>query len=160
MSTPFQVQNLHAGYGKAEVLRGINLQLPRAASSRHRPNGAGNHPAHASGVFHHGTTTTAPLATLPLEERVMQGVALVPEARAVRQLSVEDNLYGAFRQVRQKNKKWRDQMGRVRTLSRLKERRHNCRHLSGGERQMLAVARPDVPARLLSSTNPAWASHR
>jgi branched-chain amino acid transport system ATP-binding protein len=85
------------------------------------------------------------LSALTLEERVMRGVALVPERRELfGTMSVEDNLVlGAFRQVRLKNKHWREQIDVVFDLfPRLKERcRQQAGTLSGGERQMLAVGR-------------------
>jgi branched-chain amino acid transport system ATP-binding protein len=59
-------------------------------------------------------------------------------------MPVEDNLVlGAFRQVRLRNKAWREQMDVVFELfPRLKERRTQLAGtLSGGERQMLAVGR-------------------
>lgn len=78
-----------------------------------------------------------------IEERVMLGIALVPERRELfASMSVEDNLVlGGFRQLRAGNRQWRDQMEVVYALfPRLKERRvREAGTLSGGERQMLAV---------------------
>ena len=75
----------------------------------------------------------------------MLGIALVPEKRELfATMPVEDNLVlGAFRQVRLRNREWRDQIELVYTLfPRLKERRAQLAGtLSGGERQMLAVGR-------------------
>ena len=75
----------------------------------------------------------------------MLGIALVPERRELfGTMTVEDNLVlGAFRQVRIKNKQWREQIDVVYELfPRLKERRPQLAGtLSGGERQMLAVGR-------------------
>jgi branched-chain amino acid transport system ATP-binding protein len=85
------------------------------------------------------------IARLPLEERVMLGMALVPERRELfGSMSVEDNLVlGAYRQVRLHNKHWREQIDVVFELfPRLKERcKQQAGTLSGGERQMLAVGR-------------------
>jgi branched-chain amino acid transport system ATP-binding protein len=85
------------------------------------------------------------ISSLSLEERVMLGIALVPEKRELfGSMPVEDNLIlGAFRQVRLGNKAWREQMDVVFQLfPRLKERRTQAAGtLSGGERQMLAVGR-------------------
>ena len=82
---------------------------------------------------------------LALEERVMLGIALVPERRELfGSMSVADNLeLGAFRQARSGNRQWRDQLDVVFGLfPRLKERRlQEAGTLSGGERQMLAVGR-------------------
>ena len=82
---------------------------------------------------------------MTLEERVMQGIALVPEKRELfGTMQVEDNLLlGGFRQMRLGNAQWRDRMTDVFDLfPRLKERRTQLAGtLSGGERQMLAVGR-------------------
>jgi branched-chain amino acid transport system ATP-binding protein len=152
MSTPLlTVKNLHAGYGKAEVLRGIDLQAEAGSIiTVIGPNGAGKStllnalmgilPATGSIEY-----AGQPIIGLPLEERVMLGIALVPEKRELfGSMSVEDNLVlGAFRQVRLHNKAWRDQMEVVFDLfPRLKERRaQEAGTLSGGERQMLALGR-------------------
>ncbi|MDO9113348.1 MAG: ABC transporter ATP-binding protein [Polaromonas sp.] len=152
MSTPLlQVKNLHAGYGKAEVLRGIALQAEAGSIiTVIGPNGAGKSTLlnalmgvlPATGSIEYAGRS---IIGLPLEERVMLGIALVPEKRELfGSMSVEDNLVlGAFRQVRLRNKAWRDQMEVVFELfPRLKERRaQEAGTLSGGERQMLALGR-------------------
>jgi branched-chain amino acid transport system ATP-binding protein len=146
-----QVADLHAGYGKAEVLSGLNLTLPRGAVvTVIGPNGAGK-----------STTLNALMGVLPargriafdgvdvshatLEERVMAGIALVPEKRELfGTMPVEDNLVlGGFRPMKQRVANWRSTLDEVYTLfPRLKERRLQLAGtLSGGERQMLAVGR-------------------
>ncbi len=146
-----QVTDLHAGYGKAEVLSGLNLTLPRGAVvTVIGPNGAGK-----------STTLNALMGVLPargrivfdgvdvshatLEERVMAGIALVPEKRELfGTMPVEDNLVlGGFRPMKQRVANWRSTLDEVYTLfPRLKERRTQLAGtLSGGERQMLAVGR-------------------
>ncbi len=152
MATPIlKVQGLHAGYGRAEVLRGIQLEAaPGSIITVIGPNGAGKStllnalmgvlPSTGS-IDYAGES----IARLPLEERVMQGMALVPERRELfGSMSVEDNLVlGAYRQVRLHNKHWREQIDEVFELfPRLKERcKQQAGTLSGGERQMLAVGR-------------------
>ena len=152
MSTPLlQIRNLRAGYGRAEVLHGINLQADKGSViTVIGPNGAGMStllnalmgvlPASGAIEFQ-----GRPIGSLSLEERVMLGIALVPEKRELfGTMPVEDNLVlGAFRQVRLRNRQWRDQIEQVYTLfPRLKERRAQLAGtLSGGERQMLAVGR-------------------
>ncbi len=151
-TTPLlQVQGLKAGYGKAEVLHGIDLQAAQGSViTVIGPNGAGKStllnalmgvlPTRGQ-VQYQGQD----IATLSLEERVMLGIALVPERRELfGSMSVEDNLVlGGFRQLRQGNRDWREQMQVVYDLfPRLKERRaQEAGTLSGGERQMLAVGR-------------------
>jgi branched-chain amino acid transport system ATP-binding protein len=145
------VKNLHAGYGRAEVLHGLNLQAKKGSVvTVIGPNGAGK-----------STLLNALMGVLPsrgtiayrghamglrtLEERVMQGIALVPETRALfGSMPVEDNLLlGGYRQVRLGSKKGGEVLEQVYTLfPRLKERRTQLAGtLSGGERQMLAVGR-------------------
>ena len=152
MTSPIlQVKNLRAGYGRAEVLHGIDLQADKGSViTVIGPNGAGKSTLlntlmgilpGQGGIEFNGES----IGALTLEERVMLGVALVPEKRELfATMSVEDNLVlGAFRQVRQHNKLWREQMDVVFELfPRLKERRvQQAGTLSGGERQMLALGR-------------------
>jgi len=151
MSALLQVAGLHAGYGRAEVLSGLNFQLAQGqVVTIIGPNGAGKTttlnalmgvlPSRGRVVFD-GTD----LADVTLEGRVMLGLALVPEKRELfGTMPVEDNLVlGAFRQVRLRNPKWREQLDVVYEIfPRLKERRTQLAGtLSGGERQMLAVGR-------------------
>ena len=146
-----QIRGLHAGYGRAEVLHGIDLQAGEGSVvTVIGPNGAGKSTLlnalmgvlPSKGVIEYRGQS---IAALSLEERVMLGIALVPEKRELfGTMPVEDNLVlGAFRQVRIGNKQWRDQIDQVYSLfPRLKERRTQLAGtLSGGERQMLAVGR-------------------
>jgi branched-chain amino acid transport system ATP-binding protein len=149
------VTDLHAGYGRAEVLHGLNLRAAKGSVvTVIGPNGAGK-----------STLLNALMGVLPsrgrieyqgrslalqsLEERVMAGIALVPETRALfGSMPVEDNLrLGAYRQFRlgrKDNKKDSQRsLDEVYALfPRLLERRTQLAGtLSGGERQMLAVGR-------------------
>ncbi len=152
MSTPvLTVRDLHAGYGRAEVLHGIDLQAPKGSIiTVIGPNGAGKSTLLNAlmGVLNSRGSVEfegQPLQSVSLEDRVMMGMALVPEKRELfGTMPVEDNLLlGAFRQVRQRNARWREQLDVVYQLfPRLKERRtQEAGTLSGGERQMLAVGR-------------------
>jgi len=146
-----KVTDLRAGYGRAEVLHGLSLEAAKGSViTVIGPNGAGK-----------STLLNTLMGMLPgkgliefegqaiqdltLEERVMLGIALVPEKRELfGSMSVEDNLVlGAYRQVRLHNKRWRDRLADVYALfPRLQERRvQEAGTLSGGERQMLAVGR-------------------
>jgi len=146
-----EVKDLHAGYGRAEVLHGLNLAArPGQVITVIGPNGAGKStllnalmgvlPSRGR-IAYDGR----PIGLLSLEERVMQGMALVPETRALfGTMPVEDNLLlGAYRQVRLGRKDSAAALDDVYGLfPRLKERRAQLAGtLSGGERQMLAVAR-------------------
>jgi branched-chain amino acid transport system ATP-binding protein len=152
MSTPLlEVKDLHAGYGRAEVLHGLNLKADAGSViTVIGPNGAGK-----------STLLNALMGVLPskgvvayrgesivlrtLEERVLAGIALVPETRALfATMPVEDNLLlGAYRQVLLGNKDSTKALNDVYALfPRLQERRTQLAGtLSGGERQMLAVGR-------------------
>ena len=146
-----EVSDLHAGYGRAEVLAGLNLQLAAGqVVTVIGPNGAGK-----------STTLNALMGVLPcrgqvrfdgvdlaeltLEERVMLGLALVPEKRELfGTMPVEDNLVlGGYRAMKLRVPNWKGELERVYELfPRLKERRSQLAGtLSGGERQMLAVGR-------------------
>ena len=146
-----KVQDLHAGYGRAEVLHGLNLQAKAGSVvTVIGPNGAGKStllnalmgclPSRGR-IDYQGR----PVALDTLEERVMAGIALVPETRALfGTMPVEDNLLlGAYRQVRLGNKDSAGAMAEVfRLFPRLEERRAQLAGtLSGGERQMLAIGR-------------------
>ena len=89
MATPplLQVQGLHAGYGRAEVLSGLDFELATGqVVTVIGPNGAGKSttlnalmgllPARGRLVF-----DGQDLADATLEDRVMMGLALVPEKR-------------------------------------------------------------------------------
>ena len=127
-----QVSDLHAGYGKAEVLRGLSIQAPAGSViTVIGPNGAGKSTLLGAlmgllpsrgGLRFDGQD----ISRLTLEERVMRGLALVPERRELfGTLSVEDNLVlGGWRPLKLKIPRWRDGLEQVFTLfPRLKERR-------------------------------------
>ncbi len=151
MGALLQVTDLHAGYGRAEVLTGLNFHLDKGqVVTIIGPNGAGKSttlgalmavlPSRGRVVFD-GTD----LADVTLEERVMLGLALVPEKRELfGTMAVEDNLVlGGFKPMKQRVPGWKNGLERVYELfPRLKERRTQLAGtLSGGERQMLAVGR-------------------
>jgi branched-chain amino acid transport system ATP-binding protein len=151
MADLLQVKGLHAGYGRAEVLTGLDLALASGqVVTVIGPNGAGK-----------STTLNALMGLLPcrgqllfdgvdladssLEERVMLGLALVPEKRELfGSMPVEDNLVlGGWRARKLRVPNWKGEIDRVYDLfPRLKERRAQLAGtLSGGERQMLALGR-------------------
>ncbi|MEO8299763.1 MAG: ABC transporter ATP-binding protein [Burkholderiales bacterium] len=145
------VRGLHAGYGKAEVLSGFELDCARGAVvTVVGPNGAGKSTLLNAlmGVLDGRGSIRfegREVARATLEQRVMAGLALVPEKRELfGTMTVADNLLlGGFKPMRQRVPQWRDTLDEVYTLfPRLKERRAQLAGtLSGGERQMLAVGR-------------------
>ena len=146
-----EVKDLHAGYGRAEVLHGLNLKADAGSViTVIGPNGAGKSTLlnalmgclpSRGGIAYAGKS----IVLQTLEERVMQGIALVPETRALfATMPVEDNLLlGAYRQVLLGQKDSSAALADVYKLfPRLQERRTQLAGtLSGGERQMLAVGR-------------------
>ena len=160
------VRDLHAGYGKAEVLAGLSLNASAGSVvTVIGPNGAGKStmlnalmgvlPARGTLRF-----AGADLGRDSLEQRVMRGIALVPERRELfGSMPVEDNLVlGAFRRFRLRQPGWRDELEKIYALfPRLKERRTQLAGtLSGGERQMLAIGRALMSApRLLLLDEPS-----
>ena len=154
-----EIKQLRAGYGKAEVLHGINLKVEAAkVITVIGPNGAGKSTllnalmglVPCTGELNYCGSS---ILNFALEERVMQGIALVPEKRELfATMSVEENLeLGGFRQKKLKNKHWREQIEVVYNLfPRLGERRAQIAGtLSGGERQMLAIGRSLMSAPTL-----------
>ena len=148
------LSNLHAGYGKVEVLHGISLEVPKGqVVTLIGSNGAGK------------TTTMRAISGMiaPREGKVMLGgvditgrdshriarlgLAHSPEGRRVfATMSVNDNLLlGAFPRytgARARGDIAADLERAMDYFPRLKERRTQLAGtLSGGEQQMLAMAR-------------------
>jgi branched-chain amino acid transport system ATP-binding protein len=152
------VENLEAGYGEVQVLWGVSLRARRGAlTAIVGANGAGK------------TTTLRAIAGsispwrgkvtfegedvthLPSHAKAARGFALVPEGRQLfSSMSVAENLeMGAF--SKRAASKYADRLDKVFTLfPRLAERqRQQAGTLSGGEQQMVAIARglmsdPDI----------------
>ena len=141
-------KNLHASYGAVEVLRGLDFEVAQGkVSVILGANGAGKtttlraicNMCNSSGDVSLGGQDISRLGTA---EIVRKGVAHVPQGRGTfPELSVADNLLvGAY--VR-KDKEVNDDIDRwFEIFPRLAERREQLAgSLSGGEQQMLAVAR-------------------
>jgi branched-chain amino acid transport system ATP-binding protein len=148
------IDNLHAAYGKVEVLHGISLEVPKGKLvTLIGSNGAGK------------TTTMRAISGMikPRGGRVLlagqdvtgldshriarAGLAHSPEGRRVfATMSVTDNLllgaFPRFTRARPKGDVQRDLERALELFPRLKERRTQLAGtLSGGEQQMLAMAR-------------------
>lgn len=146
-----EVKSLQAGYGKAQVLHGVSLRADAGSVvSVVGPNGAGKSTllnALMALLPSAGTICLdgADVTRLTLEERVLAGIALVPEKRELfGTMTVEDNLLlGGWKKSRTTKAQVKNGLERAYTLfPRLKERRQQrAATMSGGERQMLAIAR-------------------
>ncbi|MDP2074686.1 branched-chain amino acid ABC transporter ATP-binding protein/permease [Hydrogenophaga sp.] len=142
------VGSLVAGYGAEPVLHGIDLQVRRgevvallgangAGKSTLMKALAGLHRPIQGGIHLEGRE----LMNMGAEQVVAHGVVLVPEGRQVfAELSVLDNIrLGAFLQTDDREARVEEQLVR---FPRLRERLHQrAGLLSGGEQQMLAIAR-------------------
>ena len=140
------VKDLHAWYGDSHILQGVSLSVWKGgASVILGRNGAGKTTALKTimGLVqrHSGLVRleTLRLDELPAYRVARAGVAYVPETRGVfPSLTVQENLTVSARTTQGD---W--SMERVfDTFPRLAERRgHKGKWLSGGEQQMLAIAR-------------------
>ena len=149
MSALLAVHSLSVNYGKVEAVHGVSIEVGEGRIvTVIGPNGAGKTtllaalmgllPARGRADY-----LGAPLARRSVEERVAQGLVLVPEKRELfAGMTVEDNLaLGAFSRRRAHDvAATRDDV--FRRFPRLHERRAQLAGtLSGGERQMLALGR-------------------
>ena len=155
MTAALELRDVHAGYGRIEVLHGVSLEVPAGSVvALLGPNGVGK------------TTTLRAIAgslgvsrgTIRLDGRridnrranaiASRGLVLVPEGRGVfPALSVQDNLKVAHHSVpRDAAGPWAQWLDEVTTtFPRLRERLdQSAGSLSGGEQQMLAVCRAMV----------------
>ncbi len=140
-----QVEDVHGYYGKSHILQGVSLQVDAGeVVTLLGRNGAGKTttlksivgvvPPAQGRVLFEGQL----ISGLPSYKIAARGVCLVPEHRGIfKLLTVEENLTMAAR----KESAWG--LDEVYTIfPRLKERRRNGGgQLSGGEQQMLAIAR-------------------
>jgi len=148
------ISNLHAAYGKVEVLHGISLDVPKGkVVTLIGSNGAGKTTTMRaiSGMIKPkaGNVTLAGKDVTGMDSHriARAGLAHSPEGRRVfSTMSVTDNLLlGAFPRftgARPKGDVKHDLERALELFPRLKERQHQLAGtLSGGEQQMLAMAR-------------------
>ncbi|HEX6022691.1 MAG TPA: ABC transporter ATP-binding protein [Solirubrobacter sp.] len=143
-----EVEKLHAGYGPVNVLDDVSFTVGEGETvALLGANGAGKTTtlrAICGMINARGTVKFSGRdVTRTSTERIVKlGVAHVPEGRGTfAPLTVDENLrLGAFTR---RDKGWRDTLNRAFALfPRLEERRHQrAGTLSGGEQQMLAIAR-------------------
>ena len=144
-----KIEDIRTGYTGVEVVHGISLDVPAGSViGVIGANGAGKSALlHAiCGLLPHSGRVLLDgedLSGTPTYERSRKGVILVPEGRRVFPgLSVRDNLLSASLHRRSRNKRNEVFASIFRTFPRLKERLDQAAEtLSGGEQQMLAIAR-------------------
>jgi branched-chain amino acid transport system ATP-binding protein len=150
VSLALEVRGIESGYGKIQVLWGVDVTLQEGSMvAVLGPNGAGKTTllrtimgiirAWRGSVMMYGLDITS----MPSHRRVELGLTMVPEGRRLfPDLTVRENLeLGAY------TRRARERIGETLELvfnlfPRLKERLHQkAGSLSGGEQQMLAMAR-------------------
>ena len=149
MATLLEMTDVRAGYGPTAVLHGISLSVPEGEIvSMLGANGAGKTTTLRSitgGVRWSGDIRFAgrSLSSMRTEDIVRSGIAHVPEGRGIlTELTVEENLkLGAH--LRRDGAAVRKDYDRIfEYFPVLRERRQlSASTLSGGEQQMLALAR-------------------
>jgi branched-chain amino acid transport system ATP-binding protein len=144
-----RVEDIHTYYGSSYVLQGVSLDVrPGSIAAVLGRNGVGKTtlirsimgftPARSGRIVYAGDDITR----LPAYQIVGRGVALVPQGRRIfPSLTVHEHLVIARRSMSNGRAVW-DEQAIFELFPRLHERRQNkAATLSGGEQQMLAVAR-------------------
>jgi len=141
--------DIHTFYGRSHVLRGVSLSLGRGETvSLLGRNGMGKTTLINSilGIVTHSSGTVVyedqDISTVPTHEIARRGIAYVPEGRGIfPNLSVKENLLVAARPGPTGRLDWTfDRI--MSTFPKLKLRLGNGGdQLSGGEQQMLSIAR-------------------
>jgi branched-chain amino acid transport system ATP-binding protein len=160
-----EVNGLHAGYGPADVLRGVSFGVEQGGiTAILGANGAGKTTllrAVCGMVRRRGTIRFdgRALEAMVTEDVVRAGIAHVPDGRGTfLDFTAEENLrIGAY--TRKDRQAVARDFERIYTyFPRLKERRHQqAGTLSGGEQQMLAIGRALMLApRLLLLDEPSF----
>ncbi len=145
-----QLRSVEAGYGEFRVLHGINLRVDKGEIvALVGPNGAGKTTTlrtilHMTTLYRGEITFEGKdITKVPTHKIVEKGITMVPEGRGLfNPLTVYENLLaGAY--TKKAMEKLEDSLEFVYSLfPRLKERRSQVAGtLSGGEAQMLAIAR-------------------
>ena len=145
-----EVKDLQSGYGETQILFGVSFKVEKGTiTSILGPNGAGKSTTlwtimsvvkpWGGSVMLEGQDVTY----LPTHRKVHLGMILVPEGRRLwPELTVEENLRLAALIPRARDKVEQNLELVYNLFPRLKERRNQLAGtLSGGEQQMLAIAR-------------------
>lgn len=143
------IQNIHGGYGNNVILNGIDMVVDaNELIAIIGPNGAGKSTVmravmgmlsiHAGKVMYDGTDIT----NFSTSDIIKQNIAYVPQvANVFTDLSIQDNLLmGGFLNSKAHNKEALEHVYHL--FPDLREKiKTNAGHLSGGQRQMLAMGR-------------------
>ena len=148
-----KIEGLNAAYGSIQVLKNISLQVPKGkVVSIIGANGAGKSTLLKSisglikikkgGIFYKGKN----IAGMPANRIVGLGISQVPEGRQIfAHLSVLDNIHlGAYLYFKRNNRlEIKERVDRIYEIFPILETRSKqiAGTLSGGEQQMLAIAR-------------------
>jgi branched-chain amino acid transport system ATP-binding protein len=144
MADTLRLEGVRAGYGATVVLEDVGFSLPpRSSLAVLGRNGVGKTTLLATimglTTFHAGTIEFdgRPIAATPVHGRNRMGIGFVPQAREIfPSLTVHENLTVAARPGAWTLERVYD------FFPRLAERRsHRGNQISGGEQQMLAIAR-------------------
>jgi branched-chain amino acid transport system ATP-binding protein len=145
-----RLADMKVAYGHIQAVKGVDIELARGelvcligangAGKTTTLNAiAGTLKVQAGEILYEGRNING----LPAHQRVRQGIALVPEGRGIfTRLTVEENLrMGAY--IRRDNQAVEEQLEHIyQMLPRVKERLFQVAGtLSGGEQQMVAIAR-------------------
>src|SRR5438309_9543566 len=149
MTALLEMEAVHAGYGQTSVLHGVSLSVPDGSVvSLLGANGAGKTTtlrAITGGVRWTGDIRFGgrSLRRMSTEDVVRGGIAHVPEGRGIlTELTVDENLRLGSHLRRACKEAGKDYDRVFEYFPVLKERRRlSARTLSGGEQQMLALAR-------------------
>jgi branched-chain amino acid transport system ATP-binding protein len=150
MAAMLEIQGLHVHYGAIHALHGINVTVEQGQiATLIGSNGAGKSTTlrTVSGLLRPSSGCVLfegkSISAMPAHQIVRMGLAQAPEGRGIfANLTVEENLdMGAFtRRDQDQIKKDREQA--LDLFPRVRERlKQNAGTLSGGEQQMLAIAR-------------------
>lgn len=145
-----EVRGLRAGYGSREIVHGVDMTIPTGAIvSLLGHNGAGKSTMLGSligKVKHMGGTATFDghdISQTTIADAVRLGIVLVPEkGRLFRNFTVEKNLRLGGYTVKDQTQVQKRIDEAIEVFPRVKERLNQLAGtLSGGERQMVAIAR-------------------
>lgn len=144
------IKDLHSGYGKLKVLKGINMTVKdNELVALIGPNGAGKSTVIKS-IFSIADQYSGKivfdgkdLSKLKTHELLNAGISYVPQGRIIfGNLSIEENLKIGCNYIKDKSEIRKRLLKVYKTFSLLNERKKNLAYgLSGGERQMLAIGR-------------------